>query len=222
MKKIHIFIILPLILMAFASCKKKYNNEFHLVCYIFSLAEGDSYYMEINNQGVMKVTSGSIKYNGVTTIEKECEMTPNIDSLIGPVGVFDSIYNFEKHKWSYYCYDGNYYAQKQLSPEEFSKVKHYKNEMMASKYDKKNSKRINIYTKEDSIDFPVIPGIVLMFNDRTYSFRERDSLVDGMKLYKYLKELSPMPIMIRPRHDCVSGEGSHTREIIERIDETEE
>ena len=170
--------------------------------------------MEINNQGVMKVTSGSIKNNGVTTIENECEMTPNIDSLIGPVGVFDSIYNFEKHKWSYYCYDGNYYAQKQLSPEEFSKVKHYKNEIMASKYDKKKSKRINIYTKEDSIEFPVIPGIVLMFDDRTYSFRERDSLVEGIKLYKYLKELSPMPIMIRPRHDCVSGEGYHGREII--------
>ncbi len=53
-----------------------------------------------------------------------------------------------------------------------------------------------------------------MFDDRTYSFRERDSLVEGIKLYKYLKELSPMPIMIRPRHDCVSGEGYHGREII--------
>ncbi len=140
-------------------------------------------------------------------------MRPNIDSLIGTVVIFDSIYDFKKHKWSYYDYVGNYYAQKKLSQVEFSKIQYYQKKMIDCKYDKHKSKRINanIYTKEDSVDHAVVPGIVLMFNNRTYSFRERDSLVVGMQLYKYLKTLSPMPIMIRPRHDCVSGEGSHTR-----------
>ena len=210
MKSIFLFLIFTIPMLN--SCKQEHKETNELLsCFLFSCNNmGCSYFITIDKHGLIEVTHGSCNYEGSRLYFDGENYEPSKYNLLETIGVVDSIYNFKDHKWEFYSYNGFLCAKKQLSQAQLNSIKKF-----IVILDKKNKKKLRKRICDDKND---VYGIVVVINGGICAFWEDEVNTIEKSFIDEIKEYSPMPLLMKPRPNCLSGEGSPTKSIIEVVE----
>jgi hypothetical protein len=212
MKNIYIFLVLLVISLSCVSCKKEQKEDLLCSCFIFSESNPYcSYYLSINKQGFIEITNGACNYEGFRLYFDGEKIEPSKYNLIESMGIVDSIYDFKSHKWEFYSYNGFLCAKDTLSHKQLNVLKN-----ILSNINRVEDKSVFNQRKCDNCDD--IPGFVLIFNGKIHTFWEEEADSYERAFLTEIRNFSAMPILMKPKADCVSGEGSQTKSIIEKVE----
>lgn len=221
MKHFRLFLALLAISLSFSSCKQEQKEELLCSCFVFSDSNSScSYYLSINKQGMLEITHGTSNLKGLDCILKGDGIEPTKYNLIGTMGIVDSIYDFKCHKWNFYSYNGFICAKKTLSHEQLDELNNILLNIKSTSSKKTKNKHNS--RKKKCNDYNNISEIVLMFNGEIHTYWEEEADSYEKAFINKLRNLSPMPILMKPKPDCISGEGSQTKSIIEKVEGIEQ